>query len=223
MRMQREKVFSGKCGLGLFGLTTILTIMLAMVALLGLGASAATMSGASGLIKNPSADTLNAGDIEFSFGLHNNNFTGSFGFGLLDNIEIGVNTLGTSGDFLNLGFFAKVNVVDEDETMPAIGVGTESKRTYVVASKRLMPRARGHIGYGFGSHDGIFGGVSVNLNTTSLQGSASMPPTTLIAEMVPGGTINAGVRVLFSPALSAELSLIDMRHLAATVSVRSRF
>ena len=197
---------------------SLLTVAL-LVALAG-QVGAATVSGATGLIYVPTADTLGEREAEIGVRYVDGRLSSSFMYGVLDQVEVGVNNIRSNGDPSQLGFVLKGNVFTETVERPALAVGFETDRSYVVASKRLTPRLRGHAGFGQGKLNGAFAGASLVLNTTS--GGRVTPTTTLLAEYTPRG-LNAGMRLVFSPLISVDLSLIDLDELSFGVALRTRF
>jgi len=201
------------------GLITTMTLVLVALGLLTGPAHAASVSGATGLIYVPSADTLAAREAEISVRYLDGRLSSSFMYGVFDQIEIGVNNIRANGDTSDLGIVLKGTAVQETAESPAIAVGFETGQGYVVASKRLAPWLRGHVGFGYGDLDGLFAGVSLVVNTTSGGGN---PATTVLAEYTPKG-LNAGVRMVFSPLISVDVALIDLKELSAGVALRTRF
>jgi hypothetical protein len=162
--------------------------MLCVVFLLGLlgwaacGVSASpSFKGYTGLVKIPTADTLNKG--EFSFGAMTED-TSKFeandlfaNYGPADNMEIGFNSFQkVDSDTRETLLNAKYCFVPESEDKAGVACGlidftNEVHATaYTVASKSLARRAslfdsdvtsvRGHIGFGGGDINGLFMGVS---------------------------------------------------------------
>lgn len=194
--------------------------MIALLIALAGQVGAATVSGATGLIYVPSADTLGEHEAEIGVRYVDGKLFSSFMYGVFDQIEIGVNNVRRNGDDSQLGFVIKGNVFSETAERPAVAVGFETDQSYIVASKRLTPRVRGHVGFGHGDLRGAIAGVSLVLNTTS--GGGVTPTTTLLAEYTPRG-LNAGVRMVFSPLVSVDVSLLDLDKLSAGVALRTRF
>lgn len=197
-------------------LTFLLTAL--MVVMTG-AAQAASVSGATGLIYVPTADTLAERQAEISVRYMDGKLSSSLMYGVFDQIEIGVNNIRATGDPSELGLVLKGTAVQETADRPAIAVGFETGQSYVVASKRLAQRLRAHAGFGYGDLDGLFAGVSFVLSTTTGAGS---PATTVLAEYTPQG-LNAGVRMVFSPLISVDVALVDLKELSAGVALRTRF
>lgn len=205
---------------GRFGRTLAALAAAALVALAAGSVSAATVTGASGLIYVPSADTLATGDAEIAVRHLDGRLTSSFTYGIFERIEIALNNMAQPGDPADVGLVLKGAVFEETAQRPAVAVGFETGRSYAVVSKRLSPRVRAHAGIGSGSLDGVFAGLSLSLNTIS--GTSGAPATTVLAEVV-RGKVNAGVRMVFSPLLSVDLALEDLKDVSAGVALRTRF
>lgn len=199
---------------------SILAMLCALVFLVGGTTSAATVSGATGLIYVPSADTLATGEAEIGVRYVDGGLASSFTYGIFDQIEIGINNVRGKKGGSQLGLMLKGNVFTETQDRPALAVGLETDQSYVVVSKRLAPRIRGHVGYGVGEMDGVFAGVSLVLNTTT--SGRITPATSFLAELTPEG-LNAGMRMVFSPLISVDVSLIDLDELSAGIALRTRF
>lgn len=181
---------------------------------------AATVSGATGLIYVPTADTLATGEAEIGVRYVDGRLSSSFTYGVFDQIEIGVNNVRRNGDPSQLGLVLKGNVFSETSDRPALAVAFETGQSYIVASKRLAPRLRGHLGYAHGRLDGLVAGASLVLNTTT--GGGLTPATSFLAEVTPRG-LNAGMRLVFSPLVSVDLALVDLDDLSVGVALRTRF
>lgn len=197
-----------------------LVAALALVFALGGPVGAATVSGATGLIFVPTADTLPVGEAEIGVRFVDERLTSSFTYGIFDQIEIGINNVHGGKDSSRIGFILKGTVFTETQDRPALAVGFETDQSYIVASKRLTPTIRGHVGYGIGDLDGLLAGVSMVVNTTT--SGRFTPATSILAEFTPKG-LNAGMRLVFSPMISVDLALLDLDEFAAGVAIRTRF
>lgn len=198
----------------------VLALALAMAMIAGAPAGATTVSGATGLIFVPTADTLPVGDVEIGVRYIDEKIASSVTYGIFDQIEIGINSVHGNKDSSELGFVLKGTVFTETQDRPALAVGLETDQSYIVASKRLTPSIRAHVGYGIGDMEGLLAGVSLVVNTTT-SGRFS-PATSILAEMTPKG-LNAGLRLVFSPLISVDLALLDLSDFAAGVAIRTRF
>lgn len=189
------------------------------VVLAALPASAGTISGATGLIDVPSADVLGEGELELGVRYTGGELGLSAVYGIWDEVEVGVNN--TRAGEHGVGFVFKGVLLRETDSLPAVAIGLENGRSYAVASKRVAPRVRLHAGYGAGQMQGLFAGISYAL-TTVRAGGAGVPATTLFGEYTPKG-LNAGARLVFSPTVSADIALLDLKEAAAGVNFRLSF
>lgn len=214
--------FEPRRWLSITGRVSIFTVALLLFAWPSVYTDAGTLSGASGLIETPSADSIGEGEFEVAVRAVDGEFVASVLYGPMEHVEIGANTY-ARGEPLDVGIVIKGVILEEGARQPGVALGFETNRSYVVVSKSLAPGFRGHAGYGFGDLDGLFGGISYALNTTSVStGGAGMPLTTLMAEYTSSG-LGAGVRLLFSPAISAEAALTSDGDLAAGLILRTHF
>lgn len=197
-------------------------VILGVWLLTGTQVLASTLTGATGLIAVPTADTLPAGVGEFAVHFHDHRLTAAVSYGFFDHVEIGANTRVKDAS-LDLGLMIKANLVTETARNPAVALGFETGRSYVVVSKLVAPRVRGTAGYALGDQSGPFAGVAVNLSTASVQGRAGIPPTTLMAEISPGRGLDVGARVLITPNFSADLMLLNMKDVGAGIAIRTQF
>lgn len=139
--------------------------------------------GYTGLVKIPTAHTLDRG--EFSFGITTEDTTNSDPDNVFaiysprDEVEIGADSYLPPGtNERKMLFNAKGRVLQESEKLPGVSLGlidlsNEVDGTaYAVASKSLFRRAsifnslitsvRGHVGFGIGSINGFFAGMSIH-------------------------------------------------------------
>lgn len=202
-------------------LTISLMVLVVLVAL-SLSASAATPTGATGLISIPTADTLGTQDAEFTAHLSGGRFLGAITYSPLDQIEVGVNTAAKGVNSLELGFLIKAKLLAETAEAPAIALGFETGQSYVVASKRLSPRVRAHLGLGQGRISGLFAGAAISLSNASVQGRGGLPPMTVMGEYTPAG-FHAGLRMVLTPQISFDLSLHRLKEVAGGITIRTRF
>lgn len=194
-------------------------VLLILVAASG-GGFASTLTGATGMIMVPTASVLPTGAGEVSLHATDGRTGFSASYGIFENVEVAVNTLKPGNSPVDLGIVFKGLVFSETAERPGLAVGFESTQSYIMASKRLTPRMRVHVGYGDGDLKGAVGGVSYTLSSAAVSGGT--PPTTLMAEYV-DKEINVGARMVFSPQLSLDLALLNLKRLSAGVSVRVSF
>lgn len=172
--------------------------------------AAPSINGSTGLINNPTADTLRGG--EFSLGYYHlkDGGVGTFNTNIAPNLEIGVAGFRYDGrnneNYLN----AKFSVVPETVLSPGFSIGVEdmagdSQRSlYAVASKALPFGFRIHAGAGNGRFSGVFGGIEKTLNPLSvITGNNVFPATSLIAEY-DGKHMNYGARLSIIPGLKLD-------------------
>lgn len=191
-----------------------------VIALFAAAAGAGSISGATGLIEIPSADVLANGELELSVRHIDGRLGLSAVYGILDDIEVGVNNIRAASDG-RIGVVFKGTIHRETERRPGIAIGLETGQSYAALSKRLAPGVRLHAGYGIGRIKGLFAGVSYSVSTVSARGVAS-PATTLLGEFTSRG-VNVGARLVFSPVFAADIALIDFKEATAGVSARLRF
>lgn len=187
------------------------------------GASAGTLTGATGLITLASADTLPSGNAEFGVRMNGGQVGATAIYGLMEELEVGVNSFKPNAQPLGVGLVLKGQLLNETESVPAVAVGFETDQSYLVASKRLTPRVRVHAGYLHGDQQGVAAGVAYTLNTTSVSSTpVSSPATTLLAEYVPSG-VNVGARMFFGPSIAVDVALMDLEEFTGGVSFRLAF
>ena len=177
--------------------------MIALLIALAGQVGAATVSGATGLIYVPSADTLGEHEAEIGVRYVDGKLFSSFMYGVFDQIEIGVNNVRRNGDDSQLGFVIKGNVFSETAERPAVAVGFETDQSYIVASKRLTPRVRGHVGFG---HGDLRGAIRRRLLGAQYDVGRRRDPDDHIPRRVYAPGPNAGVRMVFSPLVSVDVS-----------------
>ncbi|MDI3280262.1 MAG: YjbH domain-containing protein [Bacillota bacterium] len=214
-------------------------LVLALGVFLGLAAAPAgaepSVDGSTGLIFVPSADVLPSGNFSLGFHLVRSENYLSFNFGLVENLEIGADSVfvqgGRTATFLN----AKYRFLPERKDAPALALGVKalnenSRVLYLVASKALPELAgvRGHLGLGTGDQ-GLFLGVSKVLNPVSVRPSGKqsqwyggLPPTTLLAEF-DGRQLNLGARLEVSPGLHLGAYLLNLHDGMIGLSYTTRF
>lgn len=202
-----------------------LPLLLVLVAVLaGSGLSeAGTLTGGTGLIEVPSADVLSQREAEIAVHYFDNRYGASVAFGAFDGVEIGVNNVRIGPAPTRIGVLIKGVVAQESAKSPGVAVGLETGESYVVASKRLLPRLRVHAGFGYGDMNGLFGGISYALTTTAVNsGGIGAAATTVLAEHTPNGN-NLGFRMVVSPQFAFDIALRNLNEATATVSFRTSF
>lgn len=160
--------------------TIALVTVLAAAACAALGAP--SFRGYTGLVKIPTAQTLDRGEFDFGVMTEDTAEAGTsdvFGtYSPRDNVEIGVNGFEAPGSNTRRALInAKYQFTEETEQMPRFAIGgidiADSIRAsgYLVASKSLFRRAtilnsnlisiRGTLGVGAGDIEGPFAGISI--------------------------------------------------------------
>ena len=177
---------------GVFLLFSILTVPVS---------ATPSMTGSTGMIRIPTADSLQMG--QYSAGYYHWQDHGSVvaTAGLPSGLEVSAAAPWNKGVADNWIVNAKFNLNPEMLLIPAVAIGVEDvggqgrRSVYGVISKALPYGLRIHIGTGTGRFDGMFGAVEKVLNPTSLRKKASgFPVTSLIVEM-DGYKLNYGARM----------------------------
>lgn len=179
--------------------------------------AAPTIMGSTGLIAVPSADVLPSGQFDAGYHFLDGIHFFTFNMALTRDLEMGL-TVDTVGQYNGLFIGGKYRLLAEAKDKPGIAFGLQAPlrgesgpNLYAVASKQFPDFGiRGHLGVGTG--DGIFFGVSKELNTVSVSRpgrSAAVPPATLIGEF-DGHGINLGARFAVSRELAVDAALMDL-------------
>lgn len=180
---------------------------------------AATITGSTGLIRIPNADTLKPQSLEACAHVFADQSVLSLSFGLVPQVELAVNT---GGRHNTIDVTLKGAVTPETKEAPGIAVGLDNGSAYLVFS-RSFSGARGHVGFGNGRFNGLFMGLSLLLNPVSVtqKGKAS-PATTLMVEH-DGSGVNAGARIAFTPEFKVDVAILDMEAAMLGLSYTARF
>lgn len=185
--------------------------------------SAGTLSGSTGLITLGTADTLSVGTAELGFRQYRHHLTVTGMYGMLPDVEVGLQMPLVNGGLDEVGLVLKGVVAAETASTPGVAIGFEPEKSYIVASKRLLPRLRFHAAYLHGDVKGPAAGLAYSVNTASLSPSAISPPaTTLMAEYTPAG-VNVGARLLFGTLLSIDVALMDLERPTGGLTLRFEF
>jgi hypothetical protein len=182
-------------------------------------ALAGNISGQSGLINIPDADTLRPQALEIGFHVMEDRAGISMAFGLIPRVEIGVKATGRDYD---LGVTLKGALTQETKELPAIAVGVDGNSAYLVVS-RAFSSLRGHIGIGNGRFHGPFAGASFVLNPVSVSRPGAVNPVTTLLVEHDGRHLNIGARVAFTPQFKADLALLDLKTAMLGLSYTARF
>lgn len=193
----------------------------------GLG-EASTSKGATGLLRIPTTETLSAGSFRIGYHYAGGENVGSLTLGVYPGVEASVSSVLRDGLTAVTGH-AKVRVLDEEATMPALALGVESYTDgpgfYAVASKQVgTPMLRAHVGWGTQQFNGFFGGVGFLVNPVSARSGdgLSIPPTTAAVEY-DGKKWHTGVKMVFTEEFDGKLYVTDFSAIGFNVSYTTRF
>ncbi len=198
---------------------TLLCVLLTVCVLVGTAGAAPSFFGYTGLVRIPTADSLNKDEYNLAaFAVNADEGADSTVFaanlGLLPNLEVGFARIkpdeGSGETWIN----AKYTFMPETSKNPAVAGGVvdltgESDTTaYIVLSKAFghgvktslgeITSPRFHIGVGGGQFDGIFGGVSATLGDRF----------TLMAEY-DSEDVNWGARLAVTPEVRVHFGAFD--------------
>lgn len=170
--------------------------------------AAPSMSGATGMIRIPSADVLRPAHYSFGYYYRQDHQNGVAALGLPAGLEVSAAVPWYIGESRPVIMNAKISLNQESLLIPALAFGVEDlggrdrRSFYGVLSKALPFGLRIHVGAGSGRFDGMFGAVEKVLNPTSLrkQNAGSFPVTSLIVEM-DGYKMNYGARLSLAHGL----------------------
>lgn len=170
-------------------------------------AAAPSMTGSTGMIRIPTADSLRLGQFSAGYYGWENQSVAVAGFGLPRGIELSAAAPWQSGRSQDWTVNAKFNLNQEALLYPAVSLGIEDiegkgrRSVYGVISKTLPFGFRIHIGTGTGRFDGMFGGLEKVLNPTPIrQKQVGFPVTSLLIEM-DGYKMNYGLRFRLAKGL----------------------
>ena len=170
--------------------------------------AAPSLSGATGMIRIPTADTLRPGQFSAGYFYWQDHSTAVATVGLPVGMEVSAAApwhKGVSGAWT---VNAKIGLAQEGLLLPAIAVGVEdfgeqTQRSYYAAVSKALPFGfRIHVGAGTGRFKGMFGAMEKVLNPTSLRQKkhSGFPVTSLIVEM-DGKKMNYGARLRLAQGL----------------------
>jgi len=194
---------------------TILAITIFMFAFSAAAIAAPSINGSTGLIDNPSADTLREGQFSIGYYQLHEGGVGVFNMNLMKNLEVGAAGFRYDNRDNSTLLNAKLSLLPETVVTPGLAVGiedatNEQKRSvYAVASKALPFGFRVHAGVGDGRFDGAFASLEKTINPISIiTGNNVFPATTLILEY-DGKNTNYGARMAVVPGLKVDAGWRD--------------
>ena len=170
-------------------------------------AAAPSLTGSTGMIHIPTADSLRFGQFSAGYYYWHENGAAVAAVGLPRGFEVSAALQRKDGlpdtGIVNLKF----NLNQEALLYPAVSVGIEDidgrgrRSVYGVLSKALPYGFRIHIGAGTGRFDGMFAALEKVLNPVSLRKTQTgFPVTSLIVEM-DGYKMNYGARMRLAQGL----------------------
>ena len=169
--------------------------------------AAPSVSGSTGMIRVPTADSLRVGQFSAGYFYWQDQGSGVVAVGLPRGVELSAmsrHSVGTTDTaIVNLKF----NLNQEALLYPAVAIGVEDldgrdrRSVYAALSKALPYGFRVHIGTGTGRFDGMFAALEKVLNPVSMRKKYSgFPVTSLIVEM-DGYKMNYGARMRLAQGL----------------------
>lgn len=209
----------------------IITLLVGLMLTVGGTAAASTAfeGGFSGLIKTPTADVLPYSKA--TVGYHHTDRANLvlFNYGAYDNFELGLSNYWYDDEvradddlFLN----AKLQLLEENNSQPAVSMGLVDEDFYAVASANLDYDLRGHVGLGNGDFDGLFAGISKTINpvtiSTKEKNKLQMPVTTLMMEYI-DQEFNVGAKFKLTSEFNFNLALEDLSDLSAGINFDTQF
>ena len=170
--------------------------------------AAPSMSGATGMIRIPTADTLRPGQFSAGAFMWQDHSAAVAAVGLPVGMEVSAAAPWHKGVSGNWTVNAKVGLAQEGLLIPAIAIGVEdfgeqTQRSYYATVSKALPLGfRIHVGAGTGRFKGMFGALEKVLNPTSLRQKkrSGFPVTSLIVEM-DGKKMNYGARLRLAHGL----------------------
>ena len=169
--------------------------------------AAPSMTGSTGMIRMPTADSMRLGQFSAGYFYWNEHGSGVVAVGLPRGVEVSAAVRRNAGDNDTALYNVKFNLNQEALLYPAVAIGVEDidgrerRSVYGVLSKALPYGFRIHIGTGTGRFDGMFASLEKVLNPVSLRKKhAGFPVTSLIVEM-DGYKMNYAARVRLAQGL----------------------
>ena len=169
--------------------------------------AAPSMTGSTGMIRMPTADSMRLGQFSAGYFYWNEHGSSVVAVGLPRGVEISAAVRRNAGDTDTAIYNVKFNLNQEALLYPAVAIGIEDivgrdrRSVYGVLSKALPYGFRIHIGTGTGRFDGMFASLEKVLNPVSLRKKHSgFPVTSLIVEM-DGYKMNYAARMRLAQGL----------------------
>lgn len=180
--------------------------------------AAPSITGATGEINTPAADTLNDGQWSVGYYHLKDGGVGNFNLNVVSHVEVGVSGFrydSSSSNSNSTLINAKWGVLPESAISPGIAVGMEDisnqvqRTSYAVASKSLPFGFKVNAGIGNGMYHGGFASVEETINPIGfITGSDTFPATTFIAEY-DGKYMNYGARLSLISGAKLDLGWRD--------------
>ncbi|HEY8496529.1 MAG TPA: hypothetical protein VIK98_05810 [Limnochordales bacterium] len=184
-----------------FGVWAAVVAALGAALVLANPVGAATITGTTGLLQVPTADSLAQGEWRLAAGFDSSGFMPSVSYGALAGLEIGVTTHADGGITPRL----KYTVAAETAAAPGLAVGVEGNSWYAVASRRLnTPGLRVHVGVGSSRFGPVVAGIEARLRSVAVataDARASAPAVSLLVDY-DGEAAGVGARLDFASGLT---------------------
>lgn len=195
-----------------------------IVALTAMPSLAGSLMGATGLFNIPTADVLPLGMTGASVYVENDRITGAISHGLMDFLEVGAALRFEGGQAVHAAPFIKGQLFAETARDPGVAAGIEDRSAFVVLSKMLAPRLRGHVGVGTGRFHGLFGGITYVVNPVVVsRPNGFQPPRVMLIGEYDGRYPNLGARLSFAQGLDIDVALARGNDLMIGAAWRTRF
>ena len=169
--------------------------------------AAPSMTGSTGMIRMPTADSMRLGQFSAGYFYWNEHGSGVVAVGLPRGVEVSAAVRRNAGDNDTALYNVKFNLNQEALLYPAVAIGVEDidgrerRSVYGVLSKALPYGFRIHIGTGTGRFEGMFASLEKVLNPVSIRKKHSgFPVTSLIVEM-DGYKMNYAARMRLAQGL----------------------
>ena len=169
--------------------------------------AAPSMTGSTGMIRMPTADSMRLGQFSAGYFYWNEHGSGVVAVGLPRGVEVSAAVRRNAGDTDTAIYNVKFNLNQEALLYPAVAIGVEDidgqerRSVYGVLSKALPYGFRIHIGTGTGRFEGMFASLEKVLNPVSIRKKHSgFPVTSLIVEM-DGYKMNYAARMRLAKGL----------------------